>query len=106
MLPTERTLGTFWRSHALCAQVARCVPRLPVLGTSVCEVFDVGEHDFGVTGWIGDVVRLSDNAIGVNEIREPLRKVRVLMARIADSLVNGADGTVNVGKQRVAESFS
>ena len=56
-------------------------------------------------GEFGYVVPRNDGPLGVDEVGVSFGKVCVLMIRIADHLVGGADTFVNVGQQWVRENL-
>jgi hypothetical protein len=64
---------------------------------------EIGDHDFGVLGDIGDVVHLTKDPVGVDQEAEALREVGELVARIADDAVRAADLSIDVAEQTERE---
>jgi hypothetical protein len=62
---------------------------------------DVG----GVLSHVSNVVHRGDDSLGIDEIRMPFRKVRVLMIWFADHLIRRTNCSVNVGEQWVRETL-
>ena len=57
---------------------------------------EIAQHLCGVRGNIFYVVALPNDAVGVDQIGEPFRKVGVLMGRIASYLIRRAGGAIGV----------
>ena len=63
----------------------------------------VGENLGGVSGHVGDVVRLDDHPGWVDQVGETFRKVRVLMIGCTHDFVRRTDDPVSVGEQRIVK---
>jgi hypothetical protein len=74
-------------------------------GRSALQLGEVVEHVLGVAGDVGDLVRLAEHTVGVDQERLARRELRVLLAgRLLDA-VCGPDAPVRIGQQAVREAL-
>lgn len=66
---------------------------------------EVGHDLFGEAVYVGDLVRLTDDAVGVDEVSDSLRQCGVLVVGCPGYLVLGADRPIDVGKEVKREAF-
>ena len=73
------------------------------IGSSLLELLQIGEHFGRETVGIGDLVRLGDRALWIDEVGDSLSKVGALIVRRPGHLVEHADFSVDIGEQPVVE---
>ena len=64
---------------------------------------EVGEHFVGMASHVRDPIGLPDHALGVDEVRPPLRPFRAALGRVSLRLVKLADPPILVGEEPEVE---
>ena len=77
---------------------------MPGIALPGCQGAEVGQNLIRMGARVGDLVDLRDHASGIDEERDALGVVRVLLVRALLDAIEPSDGSIDVAQQRVAEA--